>query len=230
MVRRYKKRSHISDAKIREILKCFCLDLTATNTAKFTGVSRPTINTYFDRFRKIILYSTETESSQKTFEYGTFELDESYFGAKRVRGKRGRGAAGKTPVFGVLKRDNNKVFVKVVENCSKAELMPIIQGKILESSIVHTDGWKAYDGLILNGYDHYRVFHSHNEFARGKCHVNGIESFWSYCKRRLSKFNGLSEEKFILHLKECEFRWNNKSNNIYKILLDLLRMLNAKVI
>ena len=52
--------------------------------------------------------------------------------------------------------------------------MPIIQGKILEGSTVHTDGWKAYDGLVLNGYDHYRVFHSHNEFARGKAHVNGI--------------------------------------------------------
>jgi transposase len=147
MVRRYKKCSHISDAKIREILKCFCLDLTATNTAKFTGVSRPTINTYFDRFRKIILYSTETESSQKTFEYGTFELDESYFGAKRVRGKRGRGAAGKTPVFGLLKR-NGEVYVEIVQNCSKDQLMPIIQGKVLEGSTVNTDGWKAYDGLI----------------------------------------------------------------------------------
>ena len=53
--------------------------------------------------------------------------------------------------------------------------MPIIQGKILEGSTIHTDGWKAYDGLILNGYNHYRVFHSENEFARGKSHVNGIE-------------------------------------------------------
>ena len=53
--------------------------------------------------------------------------------------------------------------------------MPIIQGKILEGSTIHTDGWKAYDGLILNGYDHYRVYHSHDEFVRGKCHVNGID-------------------------------------------------------
>ncbi|AJI61230.1 putative transposase [Francisella tularensis subsp. novicida U112] len=50
--------------------------------------------------------------------------------------------------------------------------MPIIQGKILENSTIYTDGWKAYDGLILNGYDHYRIYHSHNEFARGKNHVN----------------------------------------------------------
>ena len=136
---------------------------------------------------------------------GEFELDESYFGARRVRGKRGRGAAGKTPVFGLLKR-NGKVFVTVVPNGSKEELMPIIQGKILTGSTVHTDGWKAYDGLILNGYNHYRVFHHENELARGKSHVNGIECFWSYTKRRLSKFNGLTDAKFILLLKENEYK------------------------
>jgi len=119
------------------------------------------------------------------------------------------------------------VYLKEMEmfmlRCSKEALVPIIQGKILEGSKVNTDGWKAYDGLILNGYDHYRVFHSHNEFARGKCHVNGIESFWSYCKRRLSKFNGMHSEKFILHLKECEFTWNFKDKNLYQILLKLIR-------
>ena len=88
---------------------------------------------------------------------GELELDESYFGARRVRGKRGRGAAGKTPVFGIKKRDG-EVYVEIVKNCSKEQLMPIIQGKILEGSTINTDGWRAYDGLVLNGYDHYRVF------------------------------------------------------------------------
>ena len=149
---------------------------------------------------------------------GVFECDESYFGAKRIRGKRGRGAAGKTPVFGLLKRDG-KVYVQIVENCSKQELMPIIQGKVLEGSSINTDGWKAYDGLVVNGYDHYRVFHSHDEFARGKCHVNGIESFWSFAKRRMAKFNGLTDDKFYLHLKECEWRFNHRCDNIYTSLL-----------
>jgi transposase len=139
-----------------------------------------------------------------------------------VRGKRGRGAAGKTPVFGLLKRDE-KVFVKVVNNCSKDELMSIIQGKVLQGSTINTDGWKAYDGLVINGYDHYRVFHSHDEFARGKCHVNGIESFWSFTKRRMAKFNGLSDENFYLHLKESQWRWNHKHDNIRILLLKEFR-------
>ena len=96
--------------------------------------------------------------------------------------------------------------------------MPIIKGQIIEKSTLYTDGWAAYDGLIVNGYDHYRVFHSENEFARGKCHVNGIESFWSYAKRRLAKFNGISSKRFVLHLKECEFRFNHHHEDIFSIL------------
>jgi len=57
------------------------------------------------------------------------------------------------------------VYVEIVKSCSKEQLMPIVQGKILEGSTINTDGWRAYDRIVLNGYDHYRVFHSHNEFA-----------------------------------------------------------------
>ena len=194
----------LSDYKIKKIMGCFCVDITASKTALLMGINRNTINRYYNLFRQKIAASLAGISGLFS---GEIECDESYFGPKRIRGKRGRGAAGKTPVFGLLKREGN-VYVEIVENCSKAKLMPIIQGKILEGSAVFTDGWKAYDGLILNGYDHYRIFHSENEFARGKNHVNGIESFWSFAKRRLAKFNGLTDQKFFLHLKECEFRFN----------------------
>lgn len=203
------KYSRLSRYKIKKIMICFSEDLTITSAAKILGINRNTINVYYRSFREKIFEHSLQEQNK---ELGEFELDESYFGAKRVRGKRGRGAAGKTPVFGLLKR-NGKVFVTVVPHCSKEELMPIIQGKILEGSVIHTDGWKAYDGFVLNGYDHYRVFHSANEFARGKSHVNFIECFWSFAKRRMSKFNGLTDDTFLLHLKECECRFNFKGND-----------------
>ena len=204
----------LSEYKVKKIILCFCEDIDATKTSRLLGINRNTINKYFNQFRYVIFLDSLNLSELSA---GEFELDESYFGAKRVRGKRGRGAAGKTPVFGLLKRDG-KVHVEIVENCTRDVLMPIIQGKILEGSTIHTDGWKAYDGLILNGYDHYRVFHSKDEFVRGKSHVNGIESFWSYAKRRLAKFNGLVDEKFILHLKECEWRFNNRQKDINVLL------------
>ncbi|MDM5147960.1 IS1595 family transposase [Candidatus Persebacteraceae bacterium Df01] len=211
---KYYNRSHISEAKFRQLIKCFSMDLNAYETSQITNISHVSCKKIFNKLRVYIVKNLLENNSSK----GEFELDESYFGAKRVRGKRGRGAAGKTPVFGLLKRNGN-VYVQIVKNCSKEQLIPIIQGKILEGSTIHTDGWKAYGGLVLNGYDHYRVFHSKDEFARGKAHVNGIESFWSFTKRRLSQFNGLSDKTFYLHLKESEFRFNN----LYDITLNFLR-------
>jgi transposase-like protein len=194
------------------------MDLNANETSQLVNISHVSCKKIFLKLR-IYIFKNFLDNKVSL---GEFELDESYFGAKRVRGKRGRGAAGKTPVFGLLKRDGN-VYVEIVKNCSKEQLMPIIQGKILEGSVIHTDGWKAYDGLILNGYTHHRVYHSHDEFVRGKAHVNGIESFWSFTKRRLAQFNGLSDKTFYLHLKESEFRFNNRNNNIYDIILKYLR-------
>jgi transposase-like protein len=199
----------LSRFKIKKIIFCFAEDITASSASKILHINRNTINAYYNEIREKILQHSLKEQEK---ELGEFELDESYFGARSVRGKRGRGAAGKTPVFGLPKR-NGKVFVTVVPNCSREELMPIIQGKIPEGSTIRTDGWKAYDGLILNGCNHYRVFHHEDEFARGKSHVNGIECFRSYAKRRFAKFNGLIDAKFVLHLKETECRFNHRNDN-----------------
>jgi len=199
----------------------FCEDIPASKTSRLTGINRNTVNRYYGHYREHIL-SWQYEEVMRLS--GEIEVDESYFGARRVRGKRGRGAAGKTPVFGLLKR-GGKVFVTVVASCSRAALMPIIEGKVLEGSTIYSDGWKAYDGLILNGYDHYRVFHSKNEFVRGKSHINGIEAFWSFAKRRLAQFNGIKDDKFILHLAECQFRYNNRNKNLRNVLVNEYAML-----
>ena len=77
---------------------------------------------------------------------------------------------------------------------------------------------------------HYRVHHGKNEFARGgNAHINGIESFWGYAKTRLVKFKGMDKKMFNLHLKECEFRFNNRKQNIYKILLGIFRNKSLKL-
>ena len=142
-------------------------------------------------------------------------------GAKRVKGKRGRGARGKTIVFGLLKRDG-KVYTEIVPDTQKATLQAI---KVSIESIIYSDGWRGYNGLVDVSYDkHFRVNHGDNEFAIGHNHINGIESFWSYAKIRLVKFRGLSKDSFNLHLKECEFRFNNRSKDIYKILLKNFRI------
>ena len=216
---RYFRRSKISEAKFRQIVRHFALDLTATECAALTGISLRSINTIYLRMRVRMAQWCAAQSPLA----GELEADESYFGARRVRGKRGRGASGKTIVFGLLKR-GNCVYTEIVPDACKRTLQAIIRGKAQPESIIHTDGWPGYDGLVDIGFDkHFRVNHGYNEFVRGRNHVNGIESFWSFAKRRLAKFNGVAKHTFALHLKECEFRFNHRHANLYLALLKLLR-------
>lgn len=219
MKNKYINRSHISEKSFRSILQCFAKDFDSYSTAEISGVSRRSIQKYFEKLRNLIV---EWMSDEKPFS-GEVEVDESYFGPRRIRGKRGRGAGQKVLVLGILKRGGN-VYTQVIPRATKGNILPILQGKILEETTVHTDGWKSYDGLIdLNNFKHYRVYHSKDEFVRGKSHINGIESFWSFCKRRMRKQNGVRKDKFLVRLKESEWRWNHRNDDLYKILLKKLR-------
>ena len=215
---RYYSRSKISEAKFRQLIRYFAMDLTATNCAELTGLSVRSVNSIYQRIRRRLAQQCEQVSPLG----GELEADESYFGPRRIRGLRGRGAGQKTVVFGLLKRGSN-VYTEIVPNASKAILQAIIRGKADVASVIHTDRWRGYDGLVDVGFDkHFRVNHGQNEFARGNAHVNGIESFWSYAKRRLVQFNGVPRHTFYLHLKETEFRFNHRHTDLYKALLSLL--------
>lgn len=219
MKNRYENGTRLSERKYRQILRLFAADIPATKVAQLCAVNYRTTHRLFSLWRDRIVRLTLEEMLPFA---GEIEVDESYFGARRVRGKRGRGASGKTPVLGLHKR-GSRVYLSVVENCSKQVLMPILRGNILSESDVYTDGWKAYDGLVRDGYKHHRIYHHENEFARGKNHVNGIESFWSFAKARLAKLHGIRRDRFLIHLKECEWRWNHRGQNIYQILLSNFR-------
>jgi transposase-like protein len=212
-------RARISRAKFRQLLKLFALDLTATQIAALTGLNRNTINRYLKLIRQVIAQHCQRESPFS----GDVELDESYFGARRVRGKRGRGARGKTIVFGIYKR-NGRVYTEIIPNCKKASIQAIIRGKVGLQSRIHTDGFRSYDGIVHMGYQkHYRVQHGQDEFVRGTAHINGIEGFWGLAKTRLVKFKGMSSSTFYLHLKECEFRFNHRDEDLYRLLLKITR-------
>lgn len=218
-----KYNSKLSDYNIKKIIKYFCVDIDATKTALLLDFNRNTINRWFTIFRAEIY---EYQVNRKIKLYGEIELDESYFGAKRQRGyhgklKRGRGTL-KQPVFGIFERDG-RVYTEVIPDCSRATLQAVILGKVSVDSIIYSDGWRGYNGLVDVGYDkHFRVNHGNNEFAHANCHINGIESFWSFCKRRMAKFNGVTAN-FELHLKECEWRWKREAHELQQHLWTLIK-------
>lgn len=216
---RYYVRSRIAEATFRRLIRVFALDLTASDAARLTGLSVRSVNDIYLRIRQRIAQYCEGQNPFR----GEVEIDESYFGPKRVRGKRGRGAGGKTIVFGIFKR-NGHVYTEIVPDARKKTLQQAIRGKVDLQSIVHSDGWPGYDGLVDVGYArHLRVEHGRNEFANEQSHINGIESFWAYAKHRLTKFKGIPRHTFYLHLKETEFRFNHRRDNLYLVVLRILR-------
>jgi transposase-like protein len=216
---RYYRRSRISEKVFRRLIRTFAMDLTATDAAKLTGLSVRAVNSIYLKLRQRIAEHCEIQSPVR----GVIEVDESYFGPRRIRGKRGRGAGGKTIVFGVFKR-GDCVYTQIVPDVRKKTLQKAIRGRVSLQSIIHSDGWPGYDGLVDVGYaKHLRVNHGEDQFVDGRTHINGIESFWSYAKHRLAKFHGVPPHTFYLHLKETEFRFNHRRDNLYLAVLKLLR-------
>ena len=178
------------------------------------------MNHYIHDIRERIAEIWELDSPFK----GEVEIDESYFGVRHQKGKRGRGATGKTIVFGIYKR-NGKVYTEIVPDVIIKTLQAIISGKIEKDSVIHSDKWRAYNGLVDLCYKkHYRFDHVKSEYVNGKSHIiNGIEGICGFAESRLSKFKSMKKERFFLHLKECEFRFNFRNENLYQMLLNILK-------
>ena len=195
------RKSRLSQYKQNKLIELFVAGVTARIAAELTNVNKSTAAYYFHRLRLLIY---KNSSHLEMFD-GEVEADESYFGGHR-KGKRGHGAAGKTAVFGLLKR-NGKVYTVAVPNTQTATLLPIIREQVTPDSIVYTDCYKSYDVLDVSGFIHHRINHS-KEFADRQNHINGIGNFWNQAKRVLRKYNGIDRKSFPLFLKECEFRFN----------------------
>jgi transposase len=181
------------------LVQLFVLELSAHRASKELGMSYRTVYRFFDRIRRAI-----ASDDCKNWLSGEVELDETYVGGKR-KGKRGRGAAG------------------VVQDVSEGSLMSLVKKTVEPGSLTYSDGFSSYRSLIINGYEHIRIDHE-KEFANGKAHINGIESFWAYAKERLAKYHGVSPLRLYLYLKELEFRFNNREA------VDLFELINMQLV
>lgn len=211
-------KKYYSLAKLKQrilILYYFYLELSAKKTSDELESDYGFVHSSFMQFRKLIADFCNQEAKKLN---GEIELDESYFGGRR-KGKRGRGANNKAIVFGILER-KGKVHVVVVENVQAKTLMEKIKRKTKKGSVFYTDTFKSYNDLKQFG-KHNKINHK-KEFANGNHnHINGIEGFWSYAKEKFKKYHGINKTNYPLYLKEMEFRYNNRNNNLFKLLLDI---------
>jgi len=198
------------------LIKLFELEVSARKAGLQTGVSYPTALRAFDTIRRAIVTHLSREDELLK---GEIEADEAYFGGKR-KGRRGRGSRNKTIVFGILEREG-KVSVSIVTDASAESLMQETVKKVRRGSIVYTDKWRGYNSLMFCGYRHLNIDHRY-KFKRGKVYINGVEGFWSFAKEKLIKHHGISKEKFLLYIKEMEWRYNNRDQELFDLLVAMI--------
>ena len=213
---RWINRVHIPCTQWLWIIKLFEIELSARRIADQVDLSYPTVLKALNTIRMAIVAHASNTSELLS---GEIEIDESYFGGRR-KGPRGRGAANKVPVFGILER-NGVVKVEVLKDVTAQTLLDLTIKTVRRGSIVYTDKFRSYDSLMFCGYRHIKVDHK-QYFASGKVYINGVEGFWSFAKERLIKFHGISREKFPLYLKEMEFRYNNRDADILELVAQYL--------
>jgi transposase len=193
------------------ILKGFYQLQPAYRLAQDLELDVKAITRVYQRLREALFHLTELEGSRLK---GEIELDEAYFGGHR-KGKRGRAAAGKSVVFGLLERDG-RVYTKVVEQVTAEELMRHIRQHTRKGSVYYTDSFRGYLSLKRYG-KHHVVNHSKSMVdRRTHNHINGIEGFWSYAKHILYNYRGVSKYHFPMYLKEIEYRFNHRGENIFR--------------
>jgi len=220
--------SRISTRARNALFKCFVLDMSATQAAAMSKVSRPCANRYYREYREKI-YRALRKAPRFS---GEVEIDQAFFGGRGGHDARAQLKAlselplprreyerraklirknMKIQVFGIRQRFGD-VYVQIIPKADKNTLMPIIRLVVEEGSTIYTDQWRGFADLKIDGYTHKSINHSLEYSDKKGTHINSIEAFWSYAKRRMAKFNGISRTTWQLHLKECEFRYNHKDD------------------
>ncbi len=196
---RYIIRSRISEAKFREIIKLFLLDLQANQISQISGISRNSINKYLKAMRLTIIKNNPTPVS----------IFNEY-------------SHNPNPILIGIINHNGKIYTQLVPASKEDDILQQIKHR-LNKTEENQEFNSIYNGVIhLKKYKYYRLTNREQQ-TNSKNTISTSEAFWGYSKNRLSKFRGLSKNSIYLHFKECEFRFNTKDTDQYSILLKLFR-------
>ncbi len=217
MKNRYLKGAHLSERKVRELIKLFSEDLTATQIANITGISRITVNAYFKLIRTHIAKFCE-ERNPFHFTNGTITYHASENGTVASNG-----AVSKKSFYGIFKNDDT-IHTDKIANIDAEWMYDWLKGKTEgEKGIIEQYRLNVYNGIAdFNSIRLYRVNESVPGVTRSKSHIDEIDMFWGMLKSRLIKFRGLNSGTLYLHVKETEFRYNYRENDLFELLMEIL--------
>lgn len=230
----------VSKKKMQMLFKLFIADSTARTAAQVTGLHRNTVDLWYRKWREVIYIHVGRAPRFS----GEIQIDQHEFGGRRKKKdsalvrqlaglpekeiiKRGKKLVRakkeiKIKVFGILRSGGN-VYTHIIKKEDAQTLIPIVHLVIEKGSTIYSDKWAAFNSLSIDGYTHHSINHSVEYVDKKGRHINGIENFWGWCDHRLRKFVGLPKSTFPLHLKECEFRYNNRQD-IQKAIKSLIKI------
>ncbi len=217
MSQRLIARSKLSNRQLNQLVDFFALEVPAVKVARVLRIHRHSAERVYRTIRQCLAWECERRSPLR----GEVEADESYLGGHR-KGLRGRGAAGKVAVFGLLKR-RGQVYTRPVPNVTRETLRAVIRQKVPRGSTIYSDQFSSYDGLITEGYRHYRINHGQAFVTSRRQHIHGIENFWGYAKTKLKRYYGIPRRQFLLYLKEMEFRFNHRHEDVPLLIRRILK-------
>lgn len=212
----------------RRLLRWFVLGQSAAVIAQEARLERKRV------LRALILVRQAMVRDVPSVFSGTVEIDETYLGGAwrnkrrgdRAQGtKRGRGTT-KQAVFGILCR-GGQVWAEVVPNVEAKTLLPLLHQRVTPGSVVCSDTFTSYTGIAAGGYVHRLVDHSQVFSDRQGSHVNGLEGFWGYLKRRLAAKGGVRRERLPLYLAEYVWRYNHRRLSAPEQVRTLLKLLQS---
>jgi len=211
-------RANISNKLLKQIISEFILEHSTNIILARVNISK------YKLLRTLTLLRIEmAKDVPETFD-GYVEVDETYLGGrmrnrkmkerlkyqKRNKQTRGFGTI-KQPVFGILCR-NGKVWTKVMDKTEAKDLQPLIEKQVKKGSTICSDTWRGYTGIAAKGYVHRLVKHSECEYSDKKGnHINGLEGFWGYLKRKLAAKGGIRRKRLPIYLGEYVWRYNHRN-------------------
>jgi transposase-like protein len=212
------------------IVRYFLLGLSSARIAELTAIERRRILRALLRLRQRMALDVPPIFS------GVVEVDETYLGGHwrnrrhRPRGSpRGRGTTLKTPVFGILCRGGH-VWAQVVPDISRQTLQALIRRRVRPGSVVCSDTLGGYTGIAAQGYVHRLVAHGQGHYRAGPgTHINGLEGFWGYLKRRLAAKGGIRRSRLPVYLAEYVWRYNHRKDSLVAQQHRLMKLLTLRL-
>ena len=219
MKNKYVKRSKISEAKFRKIIMYFALELDSQKIATLTSLNRNTVNRYLGRIRSHIVELCEDQASGIPYR-APHRTDRP---ADTVHTPSSSEPPDSLPAFGIQSRKGH-IYTEIMPNGLQQKLRRLSKSSPKSETFSVPKDWRHYDGIVdLKSRWHYRIpptFKSTNAISGPH---DTIEKFLSFARRRLTTLNRNGADQFNLLLKECEFRFNNRDENIYQLLLKRFR-------